>query len=133
MGIEFRSRGRYRALLWCSVAWISLGFSVAGAVLPVLPTTPFLLLAAWSASRGSPRLHQWLYQHPYIGSILHAWHTERAVPYRAKLVAILMMLMSWIILWLLDSSTAVLIFVTALFIMVSGYLLSLPSSSHSRM
>lgn len=70
------------------------GLGMAGAVLPVLPTTPFLLVAAWAFARSSRRLRTWLYGHPRFGPTLVAWHEHRAVPRRAKVAAISLMVLS---------------------------------------
>ena len=70
-------------LLGCGAAATAL----AGIVLPLLPTTPFVLVAAWAFARSSPRLDAWLHDHPRLGPPLHAWETRRAIPARAKGVA----------------------------------------------
>ncbi|WP_250458655.1 YbaN family protein [Microbulbifer litoralis] len=90
-----------RRFFWLGLAWISLGLAMAGAVLPLLPTTPFLLLSAWSATRGSPRLARWLHEHPRFGPMLRAWREEGAVPRSAKVSGMALMLCSWSVLfWL---------------------------------
>lgn len=90
-----------RRLLWLGLAWVSLGLAMAGAVLPLLPTTPFLLLSAWAAAKGSPRLAQWLQEHPRYGPLLHAWREEGAIPRSAKITGVLLMSLSWgTLLWL---------------------------------
>ena len=60
---------------------------MAGAVLPVLPTTPFLLVALWAFARSSRRFHDWLYDHRYFGPMLQDWDRYRVIPLSAKLVA----------------------------------------------
>lgn len=60
---------------------------LAGAVLPVVPTTPFLLVAAWAFARSSPRLEAWLRDHPRLGPPLREWEARRAIPRGAKVVA----------------------------------------------
>lgn len=80
--------------LWFGLAWLSVGLGVLGAALPVLPTTPFLLLALWAFSRSSRRFHDWLYHHRVLGPPLQRWRRERVVPVRVKAVAVLSLLAS---------------------------------------
>jgi uncharacterized protein len=56
-----------------------------------MPTVPFLVVAAWAASRSSPRLHQWLLTHPRFGHLLRDWYEAGLVPRRAKWITTLMM------------------------------------------
>jgi uncharacterized protein len=76
-----------------------------GIFLPLLPTVPFVLLAAWCFSRGSERWERWMLAHRVFGPIVRDWRATRAVPLRAKQLASLMMaggsLWAW---WLLPAS-----------------------------
>lgn len=72
---------------WRLLAIACLALAVMGTLLPVMPTVPFLLLAAWAASRGWPELHDWLLQHPIYGPPIHDWHHYGAVSRRAKIAA----------------------------------------------
>ncbi|MDN2567637.1 YbaN family protein [Aquibium sp. A9E412] len=73
--------------LWTLLGFGSFGLGAAGVVLPLLPTTPFMLLSAYCFARSSPRLHRWLVGHPRFGPLIHAWVAHRAIGRRAKLAA----------------------------------------------
>jgi len=66
------------------IGWGSIGLAFIGIPLPLLPTTPFLLLAAACFVRSSPELHQRLLQHPKLGPFLRQWQKERSVSRAAK-------------------------------------------------
>ena len=66
--------------------FVGLGF--VGAVLPVLPTTPFLLLTLWCFARSSDRFHHWLYTHRLFGPTLQLWEEHRVIPPIAKIIAV---------------------------------------------
>lgn len=80
--------------LYFAFAWLCFGLGVLGTLLPVLPTTPFMLLALWGFSRSSRRFQAWLYGHRVFGPGLRAWHTDRVVPWSVKLTAYASMLAS---------------------------------------
>ncbi|KAA0212340.1 MAG: DUF454 domain-containing protein [Lautropia sp.] len=80
--------------LWRTLALANVALALLGAVLPVLPTVPFLLVAAWAGSRGWPQLETWLLEHPKHGPAIRRWRDHGAVPRRAKWVASTMMLAS---------------------------------------
>lgn len=77
--------------------WIFFGTGVVGAFLPVLPTTPFMLLALWMFSKSSDRFHDWLYHHRVFGPALQRWQRNRVIPWHAKLAAIGMMVFSFVL------------------------------------
>ena len=66
----------------------SLALAVAGIFLPLLPTTPLLLLAAWCFVRSSPRLYEWLMEHPKLGPYIRNFRENRAIPLHVKVVSI---------------------------------------------
>lgn len=78
-------------VFWVSGGGLSVALGLLGIVLPLLPTTPFLLLAAFCFARSSPRLHDWLLTHRRFGPVIHNWTEHRAIPRRAKGMAILAM------------------------------------------
>jgi uncharacterized membrane protein YbaN (DUF454 family) len=71
--------------------WFNIGLAVIGMVLPVMPTTVFLLIALWAFSKSSLRFHRWLYEHPILGRTIRQWHEHRVIPVRAKFMAVGMM------------------------------------------
>lgn len=70
---------------------VSLALGIIGIFLPLLPTTPFLLLTAALYFRGSPRLYQWLLHHKYFGTYIRNYRENKAIPLRAKVVSLLLM------------------------------------------
>ncbi|MCL4184262.1 MAG: DUF454 family protein [Burkholderiaceae bacterium] len=80
--------------LWRTLAIVCVALALLGSVLPVLPTVPFLLVAAWAGSRGWPQLEAWLLRHPKHGPAIQRWRDHGAVPRRAKWFATAMMLLS---------------------------------------
>ena len=72
----------------------SLAVGFVGIFVPLLPTTPFVLLAAVCYSRGSERFHTWLHEHPRFGPMIHSWREHRAIGLRAKVVATIMVVLS---------------------------------------
>ena len=69
------------------------GLGVVGIFLPLLPTTPLLLLAAACFSRSSERWHRWLLNHQTFGPIIRNWHEHKCIPRRAKLISIVMVVL----------------------------------------
>ena len=79
------------------LGWTCVALGAIGLLLPVMPTTVFVLIAAWAFARSSPRLHLWLREHPHFGSSLRSWEDHRAMPRRAKWAALLMLGVSYLI------------------------------------
>jgi uncharacterized membrane protein YbaN (DUF454 family) len=84
--------------LWRGLAFVGLFLAIIGAILPVMPTTPFLILSAWAASKGWPPLEAWLLDHAMFGKPIRDWRSHRAVPPRAKQFTAVCMLGSSIML-----------------------------------
>jgi uncharacterized protein len=68
-----------KSFLFVAGGWICVGLAVIGSVLPLLPTTPFLLLASWCFYRGSPRIHAWLHRSKMFGPTLDDWQHYRGI------------------------------------------------------
>lgn len=72
--------------------WISLGLGLLGILVPLLPTTPFILLAAWCFSKSSPRLHARLLNQPLLGPMIQNWEQEGSISQNAKVTATVCMI-----------------------------------------
>ncbi|MBU2957247.1 YbaN family protein [Paracoccus sp. 1_MG-2023] len=77
-----------RQRLWLGIGWLFTLLAVIGIALPVLPTVPFLLVAAWAFARSSPALEQRILNHPKYGPPVRAWQQRGAVSRIAKIWAI---------------------------------------------
>ncbi|GAA6209716.1 YbaN family protein [Cognatishimia sp. WU-CL00825] len=75
--------------IWLLLGLIALAFGLIGVVLPLLPTVPFLLLAAFFFARSSERLHNWMLQHPQLGPPIIEWQERGAINPKAKRLATL--------------------------------------------
>jgi len=82
-----------RKFLLTAAGLLSLALAVLGAILPGLPTTPFVLLAAACFAKASPRLHGWLTQHRWLGPMVRDWEAHRTMPLRVKWLASTMMVL----------------------------------------
>ncbi|RED15287.1 YbaN family protein [Parasphingopyxis lamellibrachiae] len=81
-------------LFWLVIGVVSLGLGAAGAILPLLPTTPFLLVAAFAFARSSPRLAAWLDAHRQFGPLIRNWRDHGAISRRAKIAAMSVILLT---------------------------------------
>ncbi|EQA1631333.1 TPA: DUF454 family protein [Enterobacter hormaechei subsp. steigerwaltii] len=83
------------------IGWLAVVLGTLGVVLPLLPTTPFILLAAWCFARSSPRFHHWLLYRSWFGGYLRHWQKHRAMPAGAKPRAVAFILITFAVsLWL---------------------------------
>lgn len=109
------------------LAYISIALAAIGVVLPLMPTTPFVLLAAFFASKGSPAFASWLEGHPSFGPAIRDWRRNRVIPAKAKVLACSMMALSWGLLLVMGAAGMVLAISGVFLAGVASYLLTRPS------
>lgn len=98
------ARGLFSKPLLFVLGWVFVGLAMLGAILPLLPTTPFLILASSCFIKSSPRMHRWLLSMPVWGPILRDWEKHRGVRLNAKLsaytiIAVAVMASAWASHW----------------------------------
>lgn len=109
---------------------LNVGLGFIGIFVPGLPTTIFLLLALWAFSKSSDRFHRWLYNHRRLGPPIRDWHEHRAIPFKAKVLAVSMMSASLAILSVFVAEDFVLpLIVGAIMLPVAAFIVTRPSRS----
>ena len=118
----------HRRWLMLVLGWTFFGVGLLGMVLPLLPSTPFMLLALWAFSIGSERFHRWLYHHRIFGPPLQRWSRERVIPVWVKALAVTSMAASFLLAWLSGDAPWYLLAVMAA-VMAAGiaYIFKFPS------
>jgi uncharacterized membrane protein YbaN (DUF454 family) len=82
---------RAARLTWLVIGVLALALGALGIALPLLPTTPFVLVAAFAFARSSNRLHQWLLDHNIFGSLIDNWRRHGAISQKAKVASVVSM------------------------------------------
>ena len=118
---------KWARLAYMFLAYIATAFGIAGAFLPILPTTPFLLIAVWAAPRGSQRVHDWIYDQPQFARLINDWHQQGAVPLSAKWLATIMMIGSLLTLITTESHWMIMLGMGLFFLCIGGFLWSRPN------
>lgn len=117
-----------KRLLYLAFGWLMFAIGFIGVFVPLLPTTPLMILALWGFSNGSENLHNWLYHHPKYGPALRDWDQYRMIPVKAKMMAVSMMSISALIMiFIVDVPTIALICALGLMFYGAGYVLTKPS------
>lgn len=109
--------------------WLAIVCGVAGIFLPVVPTVPFLLLAAACFAKSSEVFHQWLLQHNHLGPLLNGYLNGTGIPLRAKMTSLAMIGTSVpaSIIFFVNATWAKVVLVV-IAVIICGYLLSLPTA-----
>lgn len=116
-----------RKWLYLFAGHVSVAVGVIGIFVPLLPTVPFVLLAAFCYERGSPRFHKMLLENQYFGPHVQRWKEKGAIPVRAKIIAVLMLGASASLLVYLAPLILVKLGVASVAVLISLYIVTRPS------
>lgn len=112
---------------WGIVGLVSLGLGILGIFLPLLPTTGFLLIAAFCFARSSPVLHDWLVNHRHLGAPITSWRDHRAISTRSKRMAVASMAAAFLLSVALGMAAWVLALQAVVLSAVGTYLVTRPT------
>ncbi|KJS18677.1 MAG: hypothetical protein VR78_04275 [Hoeflea sp. BRH_c9] len=118
-----------RRCAWLTLGWVALALGVIGVALPLLPTTPFIILAAFAFGRSSLRLQTWLENNRTFGPIIAEWRTNGAIAPRNKAMAIAMMLAAFSASIAMGIASLVLIIQGVCMLGAAAFILSRPNYS----
>jgi uncharacterized membrane protein YbaN (DUF454 family) len=116
-----------KRIIWFCLGGIALVLAVIGLALPLLPTTPFLILAAYAFARSSERWHQWLVNHDLFGPMITNWNRYGAIGRPAKMAAILSLIAVFCISLALGVGPIILTVQGLVLITVGGFIISRPN------
>ena len=116
--------------VYITMGALSLILGIAGVFLPVLPTTPFLLLASFFYLRSSERMYNWLMNHKIFGAYIYSYLTYKAIPKKTKVGTMIFLWSTLIFSMILVSSLHIRIFLLAVGVAVTAHLLMLKTLSH---
>lgn len=123
------SHSAWARWIYRGLAGVFIALGAVGVVLPLVPTTPFLIVAAWAAGKSSPALRHRLRAHPRYGPALVRWQDHGAVSRRAKVLAITLMTASWAMLWFTVGRPWLILMVGLFMTGLATYLASRPETA----
>lgn len=92
--IPVSTRGKAKVFLWKATGVFCIGLAILGAILPILPTTIFLIMATGCFAKSSPRMQRKLLNNKTFGPLIHEWQQHRSIPRKSKRIALLMIMLS---------------------------------------
>lgn len=122
-------KDKTKRMLFLATGFFFVGLGLIGVALPVLPTTPFLIVAAYCFSKSSERWHEWLLSNPIFGSSLRDWEKSGVIRMRAKITAVCLITISFTTLWFtIKAPVYARVAMLSIGVIVSIFILSRPSS-----
>ena len=116
-------------LVWTGFGCVFLALGAIGVVLPLIPTTPFLLLAVFCFARSSPRLHDWILEHRTFGPLVHNWREHGSIDRRSKQISIVVIALTVLVSVLLDVPHWALAAQIVVLAMVATFILTRPETT----
>ncbi len=116
---------------WLLFGLLMTGLAFAGAVLPILPTTPFLLLAAYAFARSSRRLHDWLVNHRHFGPLIVNWRDHGSIGRKTKIISVAVMIAALLFSWQVGVATHILLIQCLVMAGAATFVLTRPSGPRS--
>jgi len=114
--------------LYIALGIVCVGMAYVGFVLPGIPFSIFLVVAAWAFAKSSPRLHNWLYNHPWFGAFLTNWTERKVFPIKAKYAMLLVMCSSLAFLWITSGNVKAVLWSGAFMALVALWAWRFPGS-----
>jgi len=118
--------------IWLLVGLTALAIGAVGVVMPLLPTTPFLLVAAFAFARSSERMNNWLREHQVFGPLINNWHRDGSIDQNAKRMAIIVITATPMVSWLLDAPFWVIACQIVVLAAAAVFILTRPSPAENR-
>jgi uncharacterized membrane protein YbaN (DUF454 family) len=123
---------RFSHALVFGAGWLSFSLGAIGVVLPVLPTTPFMLLAAACFAKTSPRFHKWLLANPVFGPLIKNWQQERYIEPITKLRALIIIAATFFVSILLVNATSLKVMLVVIWLVCTLSVSRLPTVPKSQ-
>ena len=117
-----------KKLFWNILGFLSLGMAYVGVITPGIPYSIFVVFAAYCFSKGSERMHRWIYNHRLFGPFLTNWNTKRVFPQKMKYFMLFMMSTSLVIMWLTSVPVRGIIYTALFMLCVAVWAWRFPSS-----
>ncbi|MBT8091353.1 MAG: YbaN family protein [Gammaproteobacteria bacterium] len=119
-------------LFWLLAGLTSLAVGAVGVVVPLLPTTPFLLVAAFAFARSSARLDGWLREHRSFGPLIDNWHRDGSIDRNVKWTAMIVIVMTPVITWLFGAPLWIIVCQVVVLSAAAVFILTRPLPSEGR-
>lgn len=121
-----------KRFLWITLGLFFLGLAYIGVILPGVPTTIFVILAAWAFAKSSPKWDKWIHEHPRFGPYLIGWEDKRIFPKHGRYAMMIMMAVSMTIMIFTVEKIWVLVLIGFTFALIIYWAHAYPGSEAER-